>query len=51
MRKLISKLRYFLALAIIALTISNVTLLSNQFKPSEGITASSNSGNWYFESR
>lgn len=47
MRRLIFKFRHFLALLIIILTISNVTLLPNQFNSSkEAFTTCGNGGIW-----
>lgn len=50
MKNFIAKIRYLLALIVIVLTISNVTLLSNQFKSLEGIhTSISSIGEWQIE--
>ena len=49
MRKLLVKLRYFLALAVIALTISNVTLSSNHNATSSGYASINNI--WIIETK
>lgn len=46
MRKLVFKFRHFLALLIIVLTISNVTLLPNQNNSSNEVTTCGNGGIW-----
>ena len=49
MRKFITKFRYWLALLVIVLTISNVTVSSNQLNPSDSMQALGTGAAWGFE--
>lgn len=49
MRKFITKFRYWLALLVIVLTISNVTVPTNQLNPSDSMQTLGNGAAWGFE--
>lgn len=49
MRKFITKFRYWLALLVIVLTISNVTVSTNQLNPSDNMQALGTGAAWGFE--
>ena len=51
LKKFIAKFRFYLALLVVVITISNVTILSNHSKSPEMLTTNAASGEWGSESR